>query len=145
MKKKVYLAASLSQDKRETTEKVRQILLKKGFDVYNPVDNFIPNAWDYPNTEWGLMVFTNDITAINNSDIIVAVSYGRIDDTGGTCWEIGYAFGIGKKVVVVEMNQSVPISLMIANGSYARVNGLNGIEGYDFDAMPKLRTNTEQK
>lgn len=143
--KKIYLAASLSQDKRETTEKVRQILLKKGFDVYNPVDNFIPNAWDYPNTEWGLMVFTNDITAINNSDIVVAVSYGRINDTGGTCWEIGYAFGIGKKVIVVEMDQSVPISLMIANGSYARVSGLSGIEEYDFGTMPRSRTNTEQK
>lgn len=145
MAKKIYLAASLSQDKRETTENIRQILIKKGFEVYNPVDNFIPNAWAYPNTEWGLMVFTNDVTAINDCDLVVAVSYGRINDTGGTCWEIGYAFGIGKNVIVVEMDQTVPISLMVANGSYARVSGLKGIEEYDFGVMPKSRTETEQK
>lgn len=143
--KKVYLAASLSHDKRATTEQVRQILMSKGFEVYNPVDNVIPNAWDYPNTEWGLMVFTNDVTAIDNSDFVVAISYGRIDDTGGTCWEIGYAYGIGKRVIVVEMNQGVPISLMVSNGSYARVSGIEGIENYDFENFPKLRTNTEQK
>ena len=143
--KKIYLAASLSQDKRETTEQIRQILLDKGFDVYNPVDNFIHNAWDYPNHEWGLMVFTNDLTAINDSDFVVAVSYGRIDDTGGTCWEIGYSFGIGKKVIVVDMANNTPISLMIANGSYSRVKGVEGIKEYDFDTLPKTRTNTEQK
>lgn len=145
MKRKVYLAASLSNDKRDATEEVRRILSAKGFDVYSPVEHVIPNAWDYPNAEWALMVFANDIAAIDSSDFVVAISYGRIDDTGGTCWEIGYSFGKGKKVVVVDMSSGNPISLMVANGSYARVKGVDGIRGYDFDTMPKTRTETEQK
>lgn len=148
---KVYLAASLAPEKRAATEEIRQVLLKYGFDVYNPVDNVIPNAWDYPNNEWGLMVFTEDVRAITDCDFMVAISYGREEDTGGTCWEIGYAFGIGKKVIVIEMNPSVPMSLMISNGSYARVQGKTGLQkmldewNCDIADMPKKRTKTEQK
>ena len=90
------------------------------------------------------MVFANDVKAINSADIVVAISYGRTETTSGTNWEIGYAFGIGKKVIVVEMADNV-MSLMISNGCYAVVRGLIGLRDYDFNKMPKLRTETEQK
>lgn len=140
---KVYLATPLSQEKREDMHRALDILRSKGLDVYAPVENTIPNAWDYPNSEWGLMVFTEDLKAIRSSDIVVMLSYGRMS-TAGANWEAGYAFGTGKKIVLVEMTDEV-MSLMVANGRYATVKGLDGLSEYDFSKMPKTRTDTEQK
>ena len=141
--KKIYLAASLSQDKRKDMTEAIWMLREKGFDVYAPVEHTIPNAWDYPNSEWGLMVFTEDIQAIQNCDFVVLLSYGR-NSTAGANWEAGYAFGLGKSVIVVEMTGEV-MSLMVANGRYATVKGLEGLRSYDWNELPKSRTDTEQK
>ena len=35
-------------------------------------------------------------------------------------------------------------SLMVANGRYATVKGLEGLQEYDFNELPETRTNTEQ-
>ena len=142
--KKVYLASPLNQDKREATTLAKGILEAKGFEVYSPVEHIIPNAWDYPNDEWGLMVFTNDYTAIKDSDIVVVLNYGREGTTLGTGIEQGIAFEAGIKVILVEMTDNVQ-SLMAANARYATVNGLEGLESYDFERLPQLRTNTEVK
>ena len=37
------------------------------------------------------------------------------------------------------------MSLMVANGRYATVKGLDGLLQYDWKTMPKSRTKTEQK
>lgn len=144
--KKVYLAAPFGEpnsEKRSNAIKAKSILVDKGFDVYAPWEYKVPNDWDYPNSEWGLMVFVNDIKAIDSCDLLVMLSYGR-KSTAGTNWEAGYAFGTKKKVIVVEMTNEV-MSLMVANGRYATITGLDELEKYDFDTMPKLRTETEQK
>ena len=141
---KVYIAAPFSEYQyRENAKSAAMIMRNKGFEVYEPYAYQIPHAWDYPNTEWGQMVFMNDLKAIDDSDIVVVLSYGR-NSTAGTNWEAGYAFGTGKKVIVVEMTNNV-MSLMVSNGMYARVKGLEGLADYNFDVMPKTRTDTEQK
>ena len=140
---KIYLATSFLPEYRPDIEKAKLILKKQGHEVYNPVENFIPNAWDYPNDEWGLMVFTSDVKAIDRSDAVVMLSYGRMG-TAGSNWEAGYAYGQGKKVIVVEMTDEI-MSVMVANGRYATVKGLDGLAEYDWSEMPKTRTNTEQK
>lgn len=142
--KKVYLASPLNQDKREAITLAKGILEAKGFEVYSPVEHIIPNAWDYPNDEWGLMVFTNDYSAITDSDIVVILNYGREGTTLGTGIEQGIAFEAGIKVILVEMTEDVQ-SLMAANARYATVKGLEGLESYDFDTLPQTRTSTEQK
>lgn len=119
------------------------ILREAGFEVYNPSEHVISHAWDYPNTEWGLMVFQADIQAIQDCDYVVVLSYGR-DSTAGTNWEAGYAYGLNKRIILVEMTDK-PMSLLLANGRYATVRGLDGLKNYDWEAMPKLRTDTEQK
>ena len=144
--KNIYLAApfgELNSDKRENAENARRILRDLGFDVHCPWETKIPNAWDYPNEEWGAMVFASDVDAINRCDVVVMLSYGR-ESTAGTNWEAGYAFGIGKKVIVVEMTDNV-MSLMVANGRWATIKGLDGLVDYNFSEMPKSRTKTEQK
>lgn len=140
---KIYLASSLSEDKRPKMMEAINHLRAIGHDVYAPVEHKIANAWDYPNDEWGLMVFEDDIKAINESDAVVMLSYGR-DSTAGANWECGYAFGIGKKVILVEMTDGV-MSLMVANGRYATIKGIDGLMGYDWNTMPPTRTKTEQK
>lgn len=142
----VYLAAPFGETnstKRNVAEKARDILINKGFTVHCPWETIIPNAWDYPNDEWGQMVFACDVDAINRSDMVVVLSYGR-ESTAGTNWEAGYAFGIGKKVIIVQMTDAV-MSLMVANGRWATVCGLEGLLKYDFDNTPKTRVFVEQK
>lgn len=146
MNKKIYLAAPIIEGDVNTNNDVNtvmNILEKKGFEVYAPFKHHVTNAWDYPNNEWGLMVFQSDIEAIKSSDYVVVLSYGR-NSTAGTNWEAGFAYGIGKKVIIVEMTDFI-MSLMVANGRYATVKGIEGLENYDWNNMPKSRTNTEQK
>lgn len=142
--KSIYLASSLSPECRPDMYMALQQLRSLGYQVYAPVEHSIPNAWDYPNPEWGRLVFEEDIKAIDQADIVVAISYGRTKTTAGSSWEIGYSYGKGKKVVVVEMDQG-PQSLMVSNGSHATVSGLEGLLEYNFDTMPKTITESEQK
>ena len=140
---KIYLATTLDPDKRKEMYGALEILKSLNHEVYAPIEHKIPNAWDYPNSEWGLMVFESDINAIQDCDVVVMMSHGRYS-TAGANWEAGYAFGIGKKVIIVEMSDE-PMSLMVANGRYATVKGLEGLLHYDWEKMPKTRTATEQK
>ena len=97
--KKVYLATPVGDpteiDIRRKAEQAKKILESKGFEVYAPWQMHIPRAWDYPNQEWGLMVFTADLQHLQECDIVVVLSYGRIG-TAGTAWEQGFAYAKGK-------------------------------------------------
>lgn len=57
VKHKIYLASSFSPDKRNHMLSALEILREAGMEVYAPVEHKIVNDWDYPNNEWGLMVF----------------------------------------------------------------------------------------
>lgn len=151
---KVYLASSMSMRFRKTIEAAAVILRKRFSDVYVPMENFVKNAWDYPNNEWGLMVFQNDINAMDRSDYVVILNYGRKNTTAGCAWEAGYAFASGKKVFVVDVDKIAGedsnedefiTSLMVENGRYATIRGLEGLAGYDWGSLPKTRTEFEQK
>jgi nucleoside 2-deoxyribosyltransferase len=45
-------------------------------------------------------IFAADIAGINWAEALVAVMDGP-DPDSGTCWEVGYAFGTGKPIVLV--------------------------------------------
>jgi nucleoside 2-deoxyribosyltransferase len=141
---KLYLAASLDNDKRENIKRAKEILANKGFDVYVPMEHTLEHSWDWPNFEWGLQVFRNDVEAIKASRIVVVLNYGRTETTSGTTLEQGLAYAFDKLVILVEMTDNVQ-SLMVANARYATVKGLEGLESYDFEKLPKSRTNTEVK
>ena len=130
---------------RANAIKAAEILRAKGIDTYLPLEHKISNAWDLPNHEWGAAVYRADIRAIQNADTIVMLSYGRLG-SAGTAWESGYAFGLDKRVIVVEMPGVELMSLMVANGRTATVKGLDGLQNYDFIRFPELRDNNmEQK
>ena len=140
----IYLASPLDQEYRETMYKAQAMLVEKGFDVYVPVTKQLEHAWDWPNPEWGLQVFRRDVDAIYNCDFMVVLNYGRKETTVGTSIEQGIAYGIGKKVLLVEMTNNVQ-SLMAANARYATVKGLEGLDKYYFYDPKPLRVDTEQK
>lgn len=130
---------------RANAIKAAEILRAKGIDTYLPLEHKISNAWDLPSHEWGAAVYRADIRAIQNADTIVMLSYGRLG-SAGTAWEAGYAFGLDKRVIVVEMPGVELMSLMVANGRTATVKGLDGLQNYDFIRFPELRDNNmEQK
>lgn len=141
---RLYVAASLSDDKRQYMHEAVEKLRALGHNVYAPIEHVVENAWDWPNTEWGLQVFRNDVNAIKDSDFVIVLTWGRLDTSSGTTWEQGFAYGVGKKVILVEMDDSVQ-SLMVANGRFATVKGIDGLCGYDFNDPKPLRTETEQK
>lgn len=111
---KIYLASPLfTPAERAHVQEVAYMLRKKGHSVYVPMENEIENAWEISNAEWGKRVFDEDVKAIRNCDKVVAIYYGLYSDSG-TAWEMGFAYGIGKPVEVInEAGQK--ISLMIAN------------------------------
>ena len=78
---KIYLATPVGDstdiDIRTNAKRAYEILTKKGYDVYAPWMMKIPHAWDYPNKDWGLMVFTVDLQHLEECDIVVVLSYGR--------------------------------------------------------------------
>lgn len=156
MKHMIYLSGSLDPDTRPLLEETAKALRQGGLDVYAPWEHKIEHAWDLPNNEWGLLVFQADIKAIQESDWIVVFSWGRKETTAGTAWEQGFAYGIGKPVLLVELNDKVQ-SLMVANGRYATIKWESGniahqileyLTGVFFvpgERAPQLRTKTEQK
>jgi len=145
---RVYIAApfgtSAPNDKlRQNANEVAQILQDKGCSVYCPWEMHIPHAWDYPNDEWAQMVFITDVTHIDQADLVVVLSYGRTQTTAGTNWEAGYAYGIGKTILLIEMNNEVQ-SLMVANGRYATISDVKALKTLDLENLKPLRTKTEQ-
>lgn len=141
----VYLAAPFGEknsEKRRNAEIAASILEKRGFSVYRPWTIFIPDAWDLPNAVWGRKVFENDKAAIDAADIVVTLSYGRCSTTAGTNWEAGYAYGTGKKLIVVEMTDET-MSLMVSNGCHAVLSGMEELQTYDFSHSERRKTETE--
>ena len=109
---KVYLASPFFNEiERNNVIRMAKYIRERGHEVYVPMEHEIENAWDLPNNVWASKVFQEDVKAINESDFVVAITYGMTDDAG-TSWEIGYAYGIHKPVQVVAVNKTT-YSLMV--------------------------------
>lgn len=140
----IYLAGSVSKDKRESMLSAAKILRNKGYDVFVPIEHPLPHSYLLPNKTWAKLTFDNDIAAIEECDFMVQLNYGREGTTAGTSFEQGYAFKAGKKILLVEMTNDEQ-SLMCANGAHATVKGLDGLLNYDFETAPVLTVDTMQK
>ena len=81
-------------------------------ELYLPSQIKIPNAWGMTMQEWGHCVFTVDVLELDKADWVVVCDFGRYN-TAGTSWECGYAFGKGKKILVVRMPGVEEQSLMV--------------------------------
>lgn len=140
---KIYLACSFAYEDRELTQTRKTTmglfqnhLTDLGHEVYNPSQLKIENAWDYSMYDWGNLVFQADKKAIDDADLIIFISHGK-ENNAGSVWEVGYAYALGKKIIMISMNENSPESLMVIHSCHACLKGVEEFWNYDFDNMPK--------
>lgn len=117
---KIYLAApivGISASQKQELDQIKHTLDKIStcldIEIYDPSKHGVPNAWGISMQEWCRCIFALDVTAIDRSDWIVVCDYGR-KGTAGTAWECGYAFGKGKKVLIIQMaDEKIDYSVMM--------------------------------
>ena len=118
--KKIYLAGSCSKEERDRMEEIAAALRKKGYKVYCPFELKIPNAWDYSQEIWAQKVFNADVAAIDDCDIMIMISKGRMS-SAGTNWEQGYAYAKNKPIFVFQYTNNTT-SLMTYSGCTRFIN-----------------------
>ncbi|MBQ2174885.1 MAG: nucleoside 2-deoxyribosyltransferase [Alphaproteobacteria bacterium] len=124
---KIYLAAPVVGNSIEVQDQIRNIAnilygyedgkthfrsKREEIELYLPSQIKIPNAWGMTMQEWGHCVFTVDVLELDRADWVVVCDFGR-HNTAGTSWECGYAFGKGKKILVIRMPGVKEQSLMV--------------------------------
>ena len=109
---RIYLAGPCDSENRSMMVNAAKIIRNcdDNIELYCPFELKIENAWDYPQEKWAQIVFDKDVEAIDNCDIMILISLGRIS-SAGTNWEQGYAYAKGKKVIVFQITDT-PTSLM---------------------------------
>lgn len=134
MKKELYLAAPFFNDTQKRYEEIVVEALKKNLtvgSVYQPsLDQF--EEEEFGSQLWKHTVFEQDIRAIDNSDLVVAIANfqklnGEIIVDPGTTWELGYALGTNKSVILVAFDEFNPenttLNLMIDMGTQTHITG----------------------
>lgn len=108
----IYLAGPCDSEHRSLMMNIKQEIIKifKNDNLYCPFELKIPNAWNYSSEIWSQKVFDADIKAMNDSDFMIVISYGRISSIG-TGWEQGYMWAKEKPIFVLQVNNN-PTSLM---------------------------------
>ena len=124
---KIYLAAPVVGNSPEVQDQIQTVadilsayedkdlfhIKRKEIDLYLPSQIKIPNAWGMTMQEWGHSVFTVDVLELDKADWVVVCDFGR-NNTAGTSWECGYAFGKGKKILIIRMPGTKEQSLMVS-------------------------------
>lgn len=143
----VYVAASFAYEDREKTNKrkseiedvVSKINLKTNF--YLPHQLKIENAWDISLEEWSRKVFEEDLKALNESDLVIFISYGK-ENNSGSVWEVGYAYRKQIPIVMIKMTDGAE-SLMLTNSVRAIIQR-EDISTYDFTTLPEYKTTLDK-
>jgi len=119
---RIYLAGPCDSENRSMMVQIAKEIrnYSSNIELYCPFELKIENAWDYPQEEWAQMVFDKDVEAIDNCDIMILISLGRIS-SAGTNWEQGYAYAKGKKIIVFQITDT-PTSLMTYCGCKYFIN-----------------------
>ena len=133
---KVYLAAPLFCDGEiAEIKKVEKILATAGCRVFSPrLAHYTMKEFNGATTmaDDAERMFITDRINIDDSDMVVALYYGLYSDSG-TAWEIGYAFGTGKPVIVVCIEPDETVNLMPMFGSMDTVSIEDFNEQYVMD------------
>jgi nucleoside 2-deoxyribosyltransferase len=130
--KRVYLASPFfNQLEVMYVQKVEAILKKKGLEVFSPMKNQMEDL-EAGTRQWSIETFRNDVKFIDWAEVVVAVYHGNYSDSG-TAWELGYAYGTNKPVIVVHIGENS--NLMVHEGGHANIT-LNELVNYDFDKLP---------
>lgn len=92
---RIYFAGPLfTTPERTWNAEVTAALRAAGHEVFLPQEQEQERGRDGPG------IFTTDVGGIDRADGLVAIMDGP-DPDAGTAWEVGYAFGTGKTIVLV--------------------------------------------
>ena len=139
---KIYVASPLfTAEEKKVINEVAAVLHRAGYETYLPMEHGVPDAWSYTNEEWAHKMFVLDKEAIDDCDAVLCIYYGMNSDSG-TAWEVGYAYGKDKKVIIYhhyDIGTEIG-SLMICNGASANTIFMlqipNTIESLSNDYLP---------
>jgi len=81
---------------------------------------------------WSIETFRNDVKYIDWAEAVVTIYHGNYSDSG-TAWELGYAYGTNKPVIVVHVGEDS--NLMVHESAHANIDIIT-LHGYDFDKLP---------
>lgn len=142
---KVYLAGPFfNESERNSIEKAKEILLKKGLSLFVPMEHKIEDAYSLPNDVWSRLVFEMDRDAIYDCEVVVCIYSGLYGDTG-TAWEVGFAKALGKKIVVVHTEYNDFASLMINNSADYNLQGIDSLDKFDFEHFDNNNSNVNNE
>ncbi len=144
---KIYLAASFAYQEKSKSQAAQAViatiagkLRDAGHEVFVPHEHKLPNAWDLTNHNWGLAVYGMDVDALNDSDIVVALSCGKANNQDGFAWECGFACGQEKKVLLVSLFPTEIESIMVTSAAYCWFKDPSELLNYDWYEMPQIIT-----
>lgn len=113
---KLYVAGPFFHPgERERIEMVRTFFTsgeREGhYDLFVPMDHFIPDGEKMSNMDWAKAVFKMDTEALERCDLMVAI-YDKHYSDSGTAWELGYAYGLGIPVILLCTDLNADNSIM---------------------------------
>lgn len=136
---KIYVAGPFFKPgERERLEQLRKLFKEDSFfdnyELFFPMDHFIPNGENMSNWEWAKAVFEMDTNALLDADIVVAV-YDKHYSDSGTAWELGYAYALGIPVILLctDLNADNSIMPLCAATKIYDFNKFVEGEYWDFD------------
>ena len=126
----VYIAGPLFDDhERNYLESIAEIFETRGYKTFLPHRDAGVVSGEYTQEE-KKKIFTKDLNALKQADIIVALLTGR-DVDSGTAAEIGYAFANNKRLIGIDANNVKFLNIFIwglmDNGNKI-VNNLSDLE-----------------
>jgi nucleoside 2-deoxyribosyltransferase/predicted secreted protein len=127
----VYLAAPLfSESERAYNLSITGYLRNNFFEVYLPQE--AGDDSHVRNKEEQVQIFSENLKALENADIIVAIIDGA-DADSGTAWEMGYAYAHGKQVIAVRtdfrrVGMHEQVNLMLEESSKVVSNTIELLE-----------------
>ena len=131
---KIYLASGwFNENQERRVAEAEKVLRELGFDTFSPREH--QNAHlEYGSKEWREATFDNDIDHVEWCDFVFAI-YDEEDS--GTMMEIGYAYAIGKPIVVFHETGGY-VNLMISDSLTAYLTNWDEVKAYDFQAMKHI-------
>ncbi|MGM9988653.1 MAG: nucleoside 2-deoxyribosyltransferase [Bacillaceae bacterium] len=133
--KRIYLASPFFNERElNFVEQVEGILEGKGLNVWSPRKNQL-DRYEVETPAWSLDIFRNDVKFIDWAECVVAIYDGNYMDSG-TAWEMGYAYGTNKPVIVIHVGENS--NLMVHEGAHANLT-IEELKDYDFNMLPSKR------
>lgn len=131
---KIYIASPFfNKNERKNIQKAINILRDRGFELFVPMEHFIPNGEQMSNNDWGKAVFNMDVNAIEECTHLVCLYYGLYSDSG-TAFECGLAYKKGIPIINVCCNKKIT-SLMIMNGANLNLSSINDLKTINFNNL----------